>query len=126
MAIDTAQKRRSISGIPMLIPGVTPTATPDAAWRQEAGWSYSGILATGALADIVIALQIDDGGGFVDVLGTKRHLDLASGFGNIGFGVITDVQAGDKLRVRWERVSGATTYTIYPTEVCLNVKYLDL
>lgn len=49
MAIDSAEKRRSISGIiiPML-PGVTPNASKDAEWRQEAGWSYSGIAAAAA------------------------------------------------------------------------------
>lgn len=48
MAIDTAEKRKSISGIVIpLIPGVTPNAGKDAEWRQEAGWSYSGIAATG-------------------------------------------------------------------------------
>ena len=42
--IDTAEKRRSVSGIWLpLLPGVTPNATPDAEWRAEAGWSYSGI-----------------------------------------------------------------------------------
>ena len=42
-AIDTAEKRRSISGIPLLIPGVTPNVGKDQEWRQEAGWCYSGI-----------------------------------------------------------------------------------
>src|SRR5687767_15295032 len=51
MAIDTAEKRKSISGIPFLIPGVTPNASKDQEWRQESGWSYSGILA-GSGADI--------------------------------------------------------------------------
>ncbi len=45
MAIDTAEKRRSISGIPRGIPGVTPNAAPGQTWRQESGYSYSGILA---------------------------------------------------------------------------------
>ena len=47
MAIDTAEKRKSISGIgiPCLIPGVTPNSGKDAEWRQESGWSYSGIAA---------------------------------------------------------------------------------
>ena len=46
MAIDTAEKRRSISGIVLpLIPGVTPNSAQDIEWRQEAGWSYSGIVA---------------------------------------------------------------------------------
>ncbi len=43
--IDTAEKRKSISGIGgvTLIPGVTPNATMGVAWRQESGWSYSGL-----------------------------------------------------------------------------------
>jgi len=45
MAIDSAEKRRSVSGIggPPLIPGVTPNSSKDQEWRQQAGWSYSGI-----------------------------------------------------------------------------------
>ena len=45
MTIDTAEKRRSISGIggPPLIPGVTPNSSKDQEWRQQSGWSYSGI-----------------------------------------------------------------------------------
>lgn len=46
MAIDTALKRRSISGIPFLIPGVTPDATPGQEWRQSAGWSYGAVAST--------------------------------------------------------------------------------
>ena len=43
MAIDNAEKRRSISGIQhFLIPGVTPNATPDMEWRQQVGFGYSG------------------------------------------------------------------------------------
>lgn len=49
MAIDTAEKRRSISGVAFLplIPGVTPNAAPDADWRQQVAWSYSGIQVDG-------------------------------------------------------------------------------
>lgn len=43
MAIDSAQKRKSISGVAGILPGVTPDATPDGSWRQSAGWSYAGI-----------------------------------------------------------------------------------
>ena len=45
MAIDTASKRKSISGVilPFLLVGVTPDATPGVEWRQAAGWSYNGI-----------------------------------------------------------------------------------
>lgn len=45
MAIDTTEKRRAVSGIGgvPLIPGVTPNASKDVGWRQQAGWSYSGV-----------------------------------------------------------------------------------
>lgn len=47
MAIDDREKRTSISGIMIpLIAGVTPTAGKDQEWRQQVGWSYSGITAT--------------------------------------------------------------------------------
>ena len=47
MAIDDAEKRKSVSGIMQssYIPGVTPNASKDAEWRQQSGWSYSGIAA---------------------------------------------------------------------------------
>lgn len=58
MPIDTAEKRRSLSGIQhSLVPGITPNAAKDQEWRQEAGWSYSGILA-GAAAALPVAVQI--------------------------------------------------------------------
>ena len=51
MAVDSAEKRRSVAGIQWtLIPSVTNNAAQDQEWRQEAGWSYSGILAGGAAA----------------------------------------------------------------------------
>jgi len=56
MAIDSAEKRRSISGIPFFMrgPGVTPNSLKDAEWRQEAGYTYSGIvLASGAVVAVV-------------------------------------------------------------------------
>ena len=48
MAIDTAEKRKSIAGIHMRYsgPGVTNNSAKDQEWRQEAGYSYSGILAS--------------------------------------------------------------------------------
>jgi hypothetical protein len=48
MAIDTAEKRRSVAGVPFLPLGVnvTPNLSKDQEWRQQAAWSYSGILAT--------------------------------------------------------------------------------
>ena len=47
MAIDTAEKRKSASGVGgvPLIPGVTPNSLKDAEWRQQSAWSYSGISA---------------------------------------------------------------------------------
>jgi len=49
-AIDTAEKRRSVVSINgyALGAGVTPNASPDQEWRQESGYSYSGIAASGA------------------------------------------------------------------------------
>ena len=43
--INSAEKRKSISGINYFMPGVTPNSGQDQEWRQEAGYSYSGILA---------------------------------------------------------------------------------
>lgn len=46
MAIDDREKRQSASGIQTtLIAGVTNNAGKDQEWRQQSGWSYSGILA---------------------------------------------------------------------------------
>lgn len=43
MAINTAKKRKSISGIPFpYAPGVTPTAEKDQDWRFSAAGSYAG------------------------------------------------------------------------------------
>ena len=55
MAINNAEKRRSISGIGWLIPGVTPNSSKDWEWRQEAGWNYSGIPATVSVIVFVIS-----------------------------------------------------------------------
>lgn len=46
MAIDTAEKRKSIAGLHLYAggPGVTNNATKDQEWRQEVGYLYSGIL----------------------------------------------------------------------------------
>lgn len=43
MALDTAEKRRSVSGVALVLPGVTPAAGQDSEWRLEAAWMYSGI-----------------------------------------------------------------------------------
>ena len=47
MAIDTREKRASVVGINRLAgPSVTPNSGKDQEWRQEVGYSYSGIAAT--------------------------------------------------------------------------------
>lgn len=45
MAIDSAEKRRSIVGIwtSFMPVGVTPNVSRDVEWRQESGWGYPGI-----------------------------------------------------------------------------------
>ena len=56
MAIDDAEKRRSVAGIPFWVGlGVTPNASKDQEWRQQSGWGYSGILAGGAAPEVVIS-----------------------------------------------------------------------
>jgi hypothetical protein len=52
MAIDTAEKRRSVAGVGLVIfgPAVTPTVGKDQEWRQQSAWSYSGILAESPVA----------------------------------------------------------------------------
>jgi len=49
VAIDSRAKRASAagSGVPFML-GVTLDATKGVAWRQAAGWSYSGIAPDGA------------------------------------------------------------------------------
>lgn len=51
--IDDAEKRRAASGVPFLPvgPGVTPEATKDTDWRQQAAWSYSGVGVSGEVVD---------------------------------------------------------------------------
>ncbi|MDJ0896915.1 MAG: hypothetical protein QNJ92_17355 [Alphaproteobacteria bacterium] len=45
MAIDSAEKRRNIAAsVTIVAPGVTPNASKDREWRQQAGWGYSGIV----------------------------------------------------------------------------------
>lgn len=71
MAIDTAEKRRSVAGIPFfpLGPGVTPNASPDQEWRQQVGWGYSGILAAEAVVAVIgSVVEIVDSAAFVVAL----------------------------------------------------------
>lgn len=61
MAIDTAEKRKSISGIHLYAsgPGVTPNAAKDNEWRKEAGYAYP---LTGAVT--VTRRRVGFGAGF--------------------------------------------------------------
>ncbi len=44
MAIDSAEKRKAVAGIPGLpFLGVTPNSAKDVEWRQEVAWGYPGI-----------------------------------------------------------------------------------
>ncbi len=56
MAIDSAEKRRSAAGVGYWVvgPGVTPNSSKDAEWRQQSGWSYSGIAAAAPVLDATI------------------------------------------------------------------------
>lgn len=46
MSIDSAEKRRAISGIHYIGgPGVTPLVGKDREWRQQVGYGYPGISA---------------------------------------------------------------------------------
>lgn len=65
MAIDTAEKRKSISFVVIVSPGVTSNVSKDVEWRQEAGYSYPVDLASPPALDIDLAryiIKIDDVG----------------------------------------------------------------
>ena len=86
MAIDTAEKRRSASGVGFfpLGPGVTPTVGKDQEWRQQSVWSYSGILA-GAPLSVQYAPNTD----------RSIRIDVYTPTGEkVGPGPITTVFAG--------------------------------
>ena len=69
MAIDTAEKRRSVSTISLYAagPGLTPNSSKDIEWRQQSGWGYSGIPANNSNATInVVFFSRDNNIGFHD------------------------------------------------------------
>ena len=49
MAIDNREKRQAVAALPHVIfaVNVTPNASQDIEWRQEAAWGYPGISPTG-------------------------------------------------------------------------------
>ena len=63
MAIDTAERRKSVAGIhgAWTGTGVTPNSGKDQEWRQEAGYGYPGILA--GVADVPEVVPDAGGGG---------------------------------------------------------------
>lgn len=58
MAIDNAEKRRSIAGITVGW-GITPNSSEDAEWRAQSAWNYSGI----AFGDEVVEPDVPGAGG---------------------------------------------------------------
>jgi len=58
MAIDTAEKRRSISGTGTGIPGVTPNSSKDAEWRAQSAWNYSGITLQQFIVTVVQEIEL--------------------------------------------------------------------
>lgn len=126
MAIDTAQRRRSISGIPLLLPGVTPNATPDAAWRQEAGWSYSGILAAGPATDGIFRThgildnfnrsdsddvgsdwqESDETGKGLEIVGNALHCREDAFGGSSGTMLHQTALIGDQIALEWRARCG--------------------
>lgn len=61
MAIDSAEKRRSVAGVgvPGIVLGVTPNASKDGEWRQQVGWGYSGIVPGNPATLLVDAMLVD-------------------------------------------------------------------
>jgi len=63
MAIDTAEKRKSITGIHLYAagPGVTPNVAKDAEWRKEAGYSYPLTAAPPPAGAVTIIVRLGQG-----------------------------------------------------------------
>lgn len=80
MAIDSALKRKAVSGVvlPFLLVGITPNASEPVAWRQAAGWSYSGIETVAAVAEpgmVVVERLSDYRANRLDDYGAQRLSD---------------------------------------------------
>ncbi len=74
MAIDTAEKRKSLSGVglmPFVMPGVTPNSDKDAEWRSQVGWRYSGIATAGIVTQAYTVVR--------DLSGTETVIRDLSG-----------------------------------------------
>lgn len=55
-----AEERRSVSGLPLCLPGVTPSAAPGQTWRQAVAWSFSGVLAAGGALATYTVITTDE------------------------------------------------------------------
>ena len=71
MAIDTAEKRKSISGIHLYAsgPGVTSNAAKDSEWRTQAGYGYP-IVAAVTFIPRLMVVQIMDEQTLLGAMGT--------------------------------------------------------
>jgi hypothetical protein len=114
MPIDTAAKRRSASGVGHRIGGrgISPDAAKPAAWRQQAGWGYSGIAAGAA----VVAAQ--PGGTFrrYDAARAFRRYDTARAFRG-GSRVADSIQRTTLVKDASETVSFIFDFTRFPEYV---------
>ena len=74
MAIDSAEKRRSILGLMIRVPGigVTPDSSRDQEWRQEVAGLYSGILVSAP--SVVSAYMVSVVQHFVKSIGLDQRL----------------------------------------------------
>ena len=72
MPIDTAEKRRNISALitGLFGVGVTPNSAKDLEWRQQVGWSYSGVTVGPAVPPSVETIWIPGEGVFEVYPGT--------------------------------------------------------
>lgn len=70
MAIDDAEKRRSVVGVHYYMAiGVTPNAAKDEQWRTQAGYSYSGLIAEAGQPFMVRSQGVPTGSGSRDRVG---------------------------------------------------------
>lgn len=92
MAIDTAEKRKSVAGIPFLPlgVGVTPNASKDQEWRQQAAWSYSGILAG---LPVVVGTLVGQWANVITVAGNLSRIECIGNESSI-------MAAGNMERIR--------------------------
>lgn len=90
MAIDSAEKRRSAAGVLGYFtggPGVTPNASPDQEWRQQAGYGYSGVLVSSVTlptSDVYVTwteeqayIGFQQEKAYIDITSEKAYIDFS-------------------------------------------------